>query len=213
MKKEFTELVFILDESGSMSDLRQETIDGFNSLIKKQKNEEGEAIVTTVMFSDNSRTIHNRVNIKKIHELTKEDYEPFGSTALLDAIGSTTTYIERKQAKDEQSKTITKTLLVIITDGQENSSYKFNYKTVRKIIERLRKNKKWEVIFIGANIDTIAEASKLGINKDLAVNYKNNKDGVKANYVCLCEAVSEIRKNKTLTKDWKKDIEETNNEK
>ena len=99
MKKKLTELVFILDESGSMKDLRQETIDGFNSLIEKQKKEDGEAIVTTVMFSDKPRIIHNRVSIKKIHELTEEDYDPFGSTALLDAIGTTTTRIESKQEK------------------------------------------------------------------------------------------------------------------
>lgn len=213
MKKKLTELVFILDESGSMKDLRQETIDGFNSLIEKQKKEEGEAIVTTVMFSDKPRTIHNRVSIKKIHELTEEDYDPFGSTALLDAIGTTTTRIESKQEKDEQLTKIAKTLLVIITDGQENSSYKYSYRKVKNIIERLRGSKKWEVIFLGANMDTIAEASKLGINEKFAVNYKNDKDGVKANYVYISEAVSEIRKNKTIRKDWKKDIEEANENK
>ena len=206
MKKDFTELVFILDRSGSMSGLESDTIGGFNSLIKKQKGESGEAVVTTVMFNHMIEVKHDRVNLKKVKALTSKDYSVSGCTALLDAVGSSIDSISatHKKLGDDVPE---KTVFIITTDGMENSSKEYTYEKVKKLITK-QKKKGWEFLFLGANIDVAAEAKRFGIDGDKAVKYSCDKEGVMLNYMCLDEAVSNVRKGKVLDGNWKKKIEE-----
>ena len=208
MKKDLTELVFILDKSGSMSGLEKDTIGGFNSLIEKQRKEEGEAIVSTVLFSDNSTVIHNRITIKEVPLLTSKEYYVSGCTALLDAVGNAINYILRKHNEMSEEEVPEKTLFVITTDGQENASREYNYKKLKNLIDNVKEKYKWDFIFLGANIDTIAEASKFGIDADNAVSYNCDEKGVGLNYECLGDAILSIRKNKKLTSNWRKRIDE-----
>jgi uncharacterized protein YegL len=206
MRKDFTELVFILDKSGSMSGLEQDTIGGFNSLIQKQKKEKGEAVVTTVLFNHMLETKHDRVDLKKVKKLTSTDYTVSGCTSLLDAVGSTISSISatHKQLKDDAPE---KTIVIITTDGMENSSKEYTYDMVKKLIDR-QKKKNWEFLFLGANIDVAAEARRFGIEEDKAVKFSNDKEGIALNYCCLEEAVSTVRKGKALNATWKQKIEE-----
>ena len=206
MKKDFTELVFILDKSGSMSGLESDTIGGFNSLIKKQKGESGEAVVTTVMFNHTIEVKHDRVDLKKVKALTSKDYSVSGCTALLDAVGSSIDSISatHKKLGDDAPE---KTVFIITTDGMENSSKEYTYDKVKKLITK-QKKKGWEFLFLGANIDVAAEARRFGIDSDKAVKYSCDREGVMLNYRCLDEAVSNVRKGKVLDGNWKKKIEE-----
>lgn len=207
MKKNLTEVVFVLDKSGSMSGLENDTIGGFNSLIKKQKNETGDAIVSTVLFSDEYEVIHNRQNIKDIPLLTSKEYYVSGCTALLDAIGNSIDYILKNHNELKEEEIPEKTIFIITTDGQENASREFNYKIIKKLIENMKKKYKWEFIFLGANIDTIDEANKLGIDTDNAVSFNCDELGVELNYCSLNNAIKSIRKTKTLSKSWRKNID------
>lgn len=207
MKKDLTEVVFILDKSGSMSGLEKDTIGGFNSLIEKQRKEPGEAIVSTVLFSDNSTVIHNRMNIKDIPLLTSKEYYVSGCTALLDAVGNAINYINKKHNDTNEDEVPEKTLFIITTDGQENASREFTYKQIKKLIENMKEQHKWEFIFLGANIDTVTEARKFGIDEDNAVSYNCDETGVELNYECLGEAISNIRTNKCLSKSWRANID------
>ena len=189
MKKKLTELVFILDRSGSMGGLESDTIGGFNSMIAKNRKSEGDAIVTAVLFNHEITTLYDRIPIKDVPEMTENDYKTAGMTALIDAIGQTIGHIEQihKTAKEEDVPS--KTMFIITTDGQENSSKEYSSADVKKMISRLQEDKKWEFMFIGANIDSVETASHFGIDADHAANYKSDKKGTAVLYDAMADAV------------------------
>ena len=194
MRKGLTELVFILDKSGSMGGLEQATIGGFNEMLMKQKEENGEANVTTVLFDDEIEVIHDRFPIEIVKPLTREDYSVRGCTALLDAVGSTIKKIKNIQKHLPEEMKAEKVIFVITTDGMENASQEYTYKMVKKMIEKYQE-KGWQFIFMGANIDAEKEAVNLGINARRAVTYKNDSQGVKLNYRATAKMVSYLRSN------------------
>lgn len=202
---ELTELVFILDRSGSMCGLENDTIGGFNGMLEKQKKEEGKANVTTVLFDDEIETIHDRFPLEVVEPLTDKDYYVRGCTALLDAVGSTVKKVENIQNRLPQELKADKVIFIITTDGQENASHEYSANMVKKMIEK-NQEKGWQFLFLGANIDAVEEASKLGINKSHAIKYKNDSKGVKLNYECVGGAISYLRsanKNENVCKKLK----------
>ena len=207
MKQNLTELVFILDKSGSMSGLELDTIGGFNSMLEKQKQEEGEALVTTALFDNNYELLHDRQNIKLIKPITRKEYYVGGSTALLDAIGTTINKIGKTLSETKEEERPDKVMFVIITDGMENSSYEFNHKRIKNMIEHQKLKYSWDFIFLGANIDAVETASSVGINADRAVSFISDKKGTQLNYKVLNEAVSSYRQGKTVDENWKLEIE------
>jgi hypothetical protein len=211
MKKNLTELVFILDESGSLSGLTSDTIGGFNSLIAKQKKEEGEALVSTVFFSNNSKVIHDRLKLKAVPKLTDRDYVPSGCTALLDAVGDAVHHIANIHKYAREEDVPEKTLFVITTDGMENASRKYSHKDVKKLIERVQEEKGWEFVFLGANIDAAETADSIGIRAENAVDYHADCCGTEVLYEAVGCAVSSIRAKKGLNKAWKCSVEADNN--
>ncbi len=208
MKKDLAELVFILDRSGSMSGLESDTIGGFNSLLKKQKEESGEAIITTVLFDDRYEILHDRINIKGVEPITEREYYVRGSTALLDAVGKTINKIINVQRNTLEEERAERIMFVIITDGMENASREYNYESVRRLIEHEKSKYGWEFIFLGANIDAIDTAEKFGINEDRAANFHSDSQGTILNYQIISETVSNVRAKKSISKDWKDRIEE-----
>lgn len=194
MKKGLTELVFILDRSGSMGGLENDTIGGFNAMLTKQKKEEGEANVTTVLFDDAIEVIHDRFPIEVVNSLTDVDYYVRGCTALLDAVGSTVKKIENIQNRLPEDMKAEKVIFVITTDGEENASQEYSYKMVKKMIEQQKENG-WQFVFMGANIDAAKEAERLGIKSQCAVSYKNDAKGVKLNYSVAGNILSNFRNN------------------
>ena len=208
MKKGLTEIVFILDKSGSMSGLENDTIGGYNSFLDIQKKVEGEAYVSTLLFSDRSEVIHDREPIEKVNPMTDEQYTVGGCTALLDAIGGAIHHIGNvhKYARDEDRPE--KTVFVITTDGQENSSHEYTYSKIKKMIEHQQEKYGWEFLFLGANMDAISEASKLGIRQDRAVRYECDGVGTALNYACLADTITEIRECGAISGKWKKKIDE-----
>ena len=192
MKKELSELVFILDRSGSMGGLERDTIGGFNSMLDKQKKEAGDANVTTVLFDDQVEVIHDRFPIAAVKPLTDEDYFVRGSTALLDAIGSTVKKIENVQKRLPEELQAENVIFVITTDGYENSSSEYTVKMVKNLIEA-HQEQGWQFIFMGANIDAVTEAGKIGIGKNRAVSYRNDSEGVALNYAATSHVLSEMR--------------------
>ena len=214
MKKTLTEIVYILDRSGSMSGLEADTIGGFNSMIEKQKQTGEKAYVSTVLFDDRNEVIHDRVPIEKVDKITNKEYFVRGSTALLDAVGGAIKHIINihKYAREEDRPD--KTIFVITTDGMENASMNYNYNQVKKMIEKEQKEYGWEFIFIGANIDACAEAERFGIRKERAVNYIHDDIGTKLIYegvsqaMCAAmEADSPTVMEESLSNDrWKKEI-------
>jgi uncharacterized protein YegL len=207
MKKDLVELVFILDRSGSMSGLEKETIAGFNRMIQQQKEVQGEALVSTVLFDDRFEVLHNRVSIQKIEHMTSKDYYVRGSTALLDAIGRSILKIRNVHKALEEENKPEKTLFFITTDGMENASVEFNYERVNEYIQLQKEKYGWDFIFIGANIDAIGTAKKFGIDADRAVNYRADKRGTNLNYKVMNETITELRVNKSIRADWKEDID------
>lgn len=207
MKKDLTELVFILDRSGSMSGLEDDTIGGFNSMLEKQKKEAGDAIITTVLFDDKYELLHDRINIKGISSITDKEYYVRGSTALLDAIGMTINKIvnvQRQTSKENQAKNV---IFVIITDGMENSSREYSYDQIKTMIEHEKNNYNWEFIFLGANIDAIETAERFGINKDRAANFHADSEGTQLNYKVVSETLSNFRASRPIYEDWKESID------
>ena len=192
MKKGLAELVFILDRSGSMGGLEADTIGGFNTMLAKQKKEDGEANVTTVLFDDQVEIIHDRFPIGAVKPLTEDDYFVRGSTALLDAVGSTVKKIENAQKRLPEELQAESVIFVITTDGQENSSREYTVKMVRKMIEAHREQG-WQFIFMGANMDAVSEAEKLGIGRNRSVSYRNDPKGIALNYKAAGCVLSEIR--------------------
>ena len=203
-----TELVFILDRSGSMCGLERDTIGGFNSMIEKQKREKGEAVVSTVLFDTEISVIHDRVPIGEVPKLTEREYYTRGCTALLDAIGGAIHHIGNVHKYARKEDVPEKTLFVITTDGYENASKRYNYEKVRSMIEREKSKYGWEFIFLGANIDAAAEAKRFGISADRAVNYKCDTVGTALNYEVISDAVSSVRACQPLAADWKGRIDE-----
>lgn len=207
MENKITELVFILDKSGSMSGLESDTIGGFNAMLNKQQKEDGEAIVTTVLFDDKYEIIHDRINIKGIKPITEKEYFVEGSTALLDAIGKTIHKIGNAQKNTQKEYRADKVVFVITTDGMENASREYTYEKIRTMIERQKKEYKWEFIFLGANIDAISTAERFGIGADRAATYHADSEGTQLNYDVVSEVVSDFRANRVVGRSWKEKIE------
>lgn len=201
-----TELVFVLDRSGSMAGLESDTVGGFNSLIKDQKNSEGKAFVTTVLFDTEFIYVHDRADISTVKPLTEKDYVPRGCTALLDAVGMTIQHIAGIHKYSRPEDVPSKTIFVITTDGMENASREFRYDTVKKLIEKEQKKYGWEFIFLGANIDAAATAGSMGIAH--ASNYKADGKGTKLMYGAVGRAVRCMRESAPLAEDWNAEMEE-----
>ena len=208
MKKDATELVFILDKSGSMAGLESDTIGGYNAMLAKQKKEAGEAMVTTVLFNHQYELLHDRINVRGIAPITEKEYEVGGTTALLDAIGSTIQKIGNVQKRTSEVERAGKVLVVITTDGMENASCEYTYEKIKSMIEHQKVHFGWEFIFLGANIDAISTAAKFGINEEYAVKYHADVEGTQLNYQALNEAVTTFRQGKKIDRSWKVDIEQ-----
>lgn len=207
MKKGLTELVFILDRSGSMAGLESDTIGGYNALLAKQKKNPGEVLLTTVLFDDRYELLHDRIDLQKVQSITEKEYFVRGCTALLDAIGRTINKIGHAQsiiAEDERAEQV---MLVITTDGMENASSEFSYEKIKDMINHQRKKYNWEFIFLGANIDAIETANRFGIDKERATNYHADHEGTLLNYQVISETVSSLRQNRSISKNWKAKIE------
>ncbi|MCD7855215.1 MAG: VWA domain-containing protein [Clostridiales bacterium] len=204
-----TELIFILDRSGSMAGLEKDTIGGFNSMIEKQRKEPGEALVSTVLFDDTSKVIHDRISIGDVPKLTDKEYYVRGCTALLDAVGGAIHHIGNIHKYARKEDVPEKTLFVITTDGMENASRRYTYDKVRQMIESQKARYGWEFIFLGANIDAAAEARRFGIDESMAANYNCDEAGTALNYDVIGEAVSFVRRYKEpLSANWKSRIDD-----
>ena len=208
MKKNLTEIVFILDRSVSMAGLEDDTIGGFNAMIEKQKREDGEAYVSTILFDNYSEVLHDRVDIQEIQPMTCRDYYVRGCTALLDAMGKAIHHIGNvhKYAREEDRPE--KTLFIITTDGMENASREYTYERVRKMIEHEKKKYGWEFLFLGANIDAAKEAARFGIHTDRAANYHADHVGTAVLYEAMSEAVCNVRASRSMSADWKRRVDE-----
>jgi uncharacterized protein YegL len=212
MKKDLTELVFILDRSGSMSGLESDTIGGYNSMMEKQKKEPGEAVVTTVLFDDSYELLHDRINLRGVELITNNEYFVRGTTALLDAIGKTINKIGNAQKQTSESERAEHIIFVITTDGMENASREFTYEIIKKMVEQQKMRYGWEFIFLGANIDAVAEARRFGIAEDRAARFNSDSIGTSLNYDVVGEAVKNLRSNRTMAREWKKRIDDDYNE-
>lgn len=210
MKKGLTEMVFILDRSGSMGGLEKDTIGGYNSLIEKQKKEDGEALISTVLFDHEQEVLLDRVPLPKTGKMTEDEYYVRGCTALLDAIGGAINHIGNVHKYAREEDVPEKTIFVITTDGLENASKRYSYRDVKKMIKRQEEKYGWEFLFLGANIDVAKESDRLGIRADRAVRYVNDSKGIELNYEAVGCAVSAMRSmSDTAVFDgsWKEKIE------
>ena len=207
VKMNLTEMVFILDRSGSMAGLEADTIGGFNGMIERQKKEAGEALVSAVLFSDESTVIYDRVELGKIEPMTDRQYYVGGCTALIDAVGGAIRHIGNvhKYAREEDRPE--HTVFVITTDGMENASRRYTAKEVRDMVKRQKEKYGWEFLFLGANIDAVETAARYGIDEDRAVRYRNDAEGCALNYETLSETVSTLRSNVPIGRGWKSKIE------
>ncbi len=208
MKKDLTELVFILDRSGSMGGLESDTIGGYNAMLNKQKDMAGEASITTVLFDDAYELLHDRINLKGVRPITEKEYYVRGTTALLDAIGKSIQKIINVQKNTAEDEKAEKVLFVITTDGQENASREYTYSKIKSMIEHQKTKYGWEFIFLGANIDAVSEAEKFGIASTHAAQFHNDSEGIDLNYRMVSEAISELRMSKSISKNWKNKIDE-----
>ena len=209
MKKNLTELVMILDRSGSMGGLESDTIGGYNSMLKKQREEDGEVLVSTVLFDDRSEVLYDRVPLEKMPQMTEKEYYVRGCTALLDAVGGAIRHIAsvHKYAREEDRPE--KTIFVITTDGLENASREYSYGRVKKMVEQQKEKYGWEFLFLGANIDAIETAGRFGISADRAANYNSDREGTALNYEVLAETVCKMRVAAApIDAGWKKRIDE-----
>lgn len=208
MKKDLTELVFILDRSGSMAGLEADTIGGFNGMIERQKKQSGEAFVSAVLFSDESTVIYDRADLRKIEPMTDKQYYVGGCTALIDAIGGAIHHIGNvhKYAREEDRPE--HTVFVITTDGMENASHRYSAAQVKEMVKRQKEKYGWEFLFLGANIDAVETAAHFGIARDRAVKFHNDSRGHALNYAEVSKAVSSVRMSMPLSANWKEKIEE-----
>lgn len=208
MKNNITELVFILDRSGSMAGLESDTIGGFNALIEKQRKQEGKCYVSTVLFDNVSEVLHDRVELREIKKMTDKDYSVRGCTALIDAIGGAIHHIGNIHKYARPEDVPEHTMFVITTDGQENASHRYSSNEVKKMIERQKEKYGWEFLFIGANIDAVETAARYGIGSDRAVNYMADSQGTQVLYETVANAVCNVRASAPLGSDWGKNITE-----
>ncbi len=208
MKKNLTEIVFILDRSGSMAGLEDDTIGGFNAMIEKQKQEQGDAYISTILFDNYSEVVHDRVDIQKVPLMTRKEYYVRGCTALLDAVGKAIHHIGNvhKYAREEDRPE--KTLFIITTDGMENASREYTYDRVRRMIEHEKEKYGWDFLFLGANIDAAREAARFGISEDRAANYHADREGTAVVYEAMSEAVCSVRACRPMSADWKRRVDE-----
>ena len=197
MRKGLTEVVFILDRSGSMSGLESDTIGGFNSMIEKQKKEEGEAYISTVLFDDKTEVLYDRVPVAKVEPMNDNQYYVRGCTALLDAIGGAIHHIANVHRYAREEDRPEKTLFIITTDGMENSSHIYDYRKVKKMVEKEKNKYGWEFLFLGANIDAIEVAGRFGVSANRAINYVSDEEGTALNYQVLSDTVSAVRRSKS----------------
>ncbi len=202
-----TELVFILDRSGSMNRLENDTIGGYNSFIEKQKKEAGDAVVTTVLFDDEYEIIHDNADINKIRPLTNKEYYARGMTALMDAVGKTINHVGNRHKYAVDAALPGKTMVIIITDGYENASREFTAEQIKSMITHQKERYGWEFLFMGANIDAVSTASEYGISEDRAVTYEADSEGTVMNFEAASVAASCVRANAPLTREWKSRIE------
>ena len=208
MKKNLTELVFILDRSGSMAGLEGDTIGGFNAMIEKQRRQDGECFVSTVLFDNVSEVLHDRVRLSKIKPMTDKDYTVRGCTALIDAIGGAIHHIGNVHKYARREDVPEHTVFVITTDGMENASHIYSSDQVRAMIEKQKRKYGWEFLFIGANIDAVETAARYGISEDRAVNYHADSIGTQVLYESVSNVVGCVRANKSIEEDWSISIEE-----
>ncbi|MBR6009542.1 MAG: VWA domain-containing protein [Clostridia bacterium] len=208
MRKNLTEMVFILDKSGSMAGMEQDTVGGYNAMIEKQRREEGDALVSTVLFSDGSRVIHDRADITKVEPLTDRQYFVGGCTALYDAVGDAIHHIGNvhKYAREEDRPE--KTVFVITTDGMENASRRYSAGEVKRLITRQKERYGWEFLFLGANIDARAVADDMGIEEERSACFVNDSRGNALKYEGISRAMSKVRKCMPMGAEWKADMEE-----
>ena len=206
MKNNATELVFILDRSGSMAGLEHDTIGGFNAMIVKQKKQDGDCYVSTVLFDHEREVLHDRVKLSNIPRMTEKDYTVRGCTALIDAIGSAIHHIGNIHKYARPEDVPEHTMFVITTDGQENASRRFTSEQVKKMIERQKEKYGWEFLFIGANMDAVETAARYGISNDRAVTYNADGEGTHILYESVAKAVCNVRASAPLSADWSKDI-------
>lgn len=208
MRKNLTEIIFILDRSGSMSGLEADTIGGFNSMIEKQKKEDGEALISTILFDNESEVLHDRVDVQQIEPMTDRDYTVRGCTALLDAIGGAIHHIGNVHKYARPEDVPEHTMFVITTDGMENASRRYSSDKVKEMIERQKTKYGWEFLFLGANIDAVETAGHFGIDAQHAVNYHSDSVGTELNYEVLSDAIRDVRHGRALSKNWKDRIDE-----
>ena len=207
MKNNLTELVFILDRSGSMAGLESDTVGGFNAMIEKQRGEAGKCIVSTVLFDDVSEVLYDRVPLEKVRPMTDRDYTVRGCTALIDALGGAIHHIGNVHKYARREDVPENTMFIITTDGMENASRRYDSETVKKMIRRQKEKYGWEFLFIGANIDAVETARRYGIDKNRAVNYNADKEGTRVLYKTVAKAVSSMRACRTLDDSWSEEIQ------
>ena len=208
MNKNLTEIVFILDRSGSMGGLEADTIGGFNAFLEKQKKEEGEALLSTILFDHESVVLYDRVDIRKVEPMTDRQYQVRGSTALLDAIGGAVHHMANvhKYAREEDRPG--KTVFVITTDGMENASRRYTYREVQKMVKHEQEKYGWEFLFLGANMDAISVARSFGIREDRAVRYSCDSAGTGLNFAVVSETIGKVRRGQMIDSDWSAEIAE-----
>lgn len=209
-KNNITELVFILDRSGSMAGLESDTVGGFNALIEKQRKQEGECYVSTVLFDNVTEVLHDRLRLADIPKMTDKDYTVRGCTALIDAIGGAIHHISNIHKYARPEDVPEHTMFVITTDGMENASRNYSSGQVKKMIRRQKEKRGWEFLFIGANIDAVETAAHFGIDRDRAVNYKADSQGTQVLYDTVSETVCAMRASMPIGADWGQKIEEDN---
>ena len=210
MKNNITELVFILDRSGSMSGFEADTIGGFNATIEKQKEQDGKVYVSTVLFDNESKVIHDRVDINEIKRMTRRDYQVRGSTALLDAIGGAIHHIGNIHKYARPEDVPEHTIFIITTDGMENASHRYSKDRIKEMIKRQTEKYGWEFIFLAANIDAVETAENIGIRKERAANYRQTKEGVYRSYCAMSEAISTVRRNSAKDMNLEEYLKEDN---
>jgi len=208
MKTNLTELVFILDKSGSMSGLESDTIGGYNAMLKKQQEEAGEATITTVLFDDKYELLHDRINIKGVRPITDKEYFVEGSTALMDAIGKTIQKMANVQKNTSEDQRADQVVFVITTDGMENASREYTSERIKKMVEHQKEKYNWEFIFLGANIDAVATAADFGINANRTANFHADAKGIDLSYQAVSDVVCEMRQCKMISPDWKSKIDD-----
>ncbi|MBQ3065631.1 MAG: VWA domain-containing protein [Clostridia bacterium] len=202
-----TELVFILDKSGSMAGLEADTVGGFNAMLEKQRRQGGECYVSTVLFDHESKVLHDRVPLKELRPMRDKDYAPGGSTALIDALGGAIHHIGNVHKYARPEDVPAHTLFVITTDGMENASHRYTADQVKKMVRRQKKQYGWEFLFLGANIDAVETAARYGIGEDRAVNYHSDSRGTQLNYTAMNDAICSVRENRPLSDTWKREID------